>query len=145
MTLSRMAAIALLLVATLLAFVGYGMLTSGEPYLRLVGLIAAGGAVAMLLFSAGLFLRKPVTEAGESGGFGGFGNALRRLVFLGIALYALGVPLYAVAVSGKIPTLSLDSKRMISLKAEPQSFWLMAGLHAVPGVYCLFLALRRRR
>jgi len=142
MTLSRMTAIALLLVATLLAFVGYGMLTSGEPYLRLVGLIAAGGAVVMLLFSAGLFLRKPVTEEGASSGYG---DTLRRLIFLGVALYALGVPLYAVAVSGKIPTLSLDSKRMISLKAEPQSFWLMAGLHAVPGVYCLFMALRRRR
>lgn len=141
MTLSRIGAIALLLLAILLAVISSLGLTSGEPYLRLVGLIAAGGALAMLFFSAVLFLRKPVTDSEMPVPRSGI---LRRLLFLGIALYALGVPLYAVAVSGKIPTLSFDQRRMISLKAEPQSFWLMAGLHAVPGLYCLFMALRRR-
>lgn len=128
---------ALLLGAIFLAVIGYLAWSSGEPYMRLVGLIAAGGAVALFIFALEFFSKKPASGGGGSGGL------FRQLVLLGIALYALGVPLYAVVATGKMPALALDNKRMISRSADPQSFWLMAGLHAVPGVYCLFLVLRR--
>jgi hypothetical protein len=39
----------------------------------------------------------------------------------------------------------VGSNRMISKSAEPNSFWLMAGLYAVPGGVSLFMALRRRK
>jgi len=142
MTFSRITAIVQLLIGIFLAVIAFIALTMGEGYLRLVGGIAAAGAVLLLFFAAGHYFRKPASRDDASGLPHGL---FRRLIFLAIAIYALGVPLYAVAVSGKIPVLSIDSRRMISLKAEPQSFWLMAGLHAVPGLYCLFLGMRRRK
>lgn len=142
MTFSKIAAIAQLLIGILLAVIACIAMTSGEGYLRLIGGMAAAGSVIFLFFAARGYTRKPAARDDTSGLPTGL---FRRLIYLAIALYALGVPLYAVAVSGKIPTLSFDSRRMISLKAEPQSFWLMAGLHAVPGLYCLFMGLRRRK
>jgi hypothetical protein len=138
---SRFFAIGLLLLALFLAVLGYSAWSSGEPYLRLLGLIMAGGAVVLPFIALGLYSRGKPSVDGEAGSFR---ERFRKLILLVITLYALGVPLYAVLVSGKMPTLSLHDKRMISQKAEPQSFWLMGGLHAVPGLYCLFLLLRRR-
>jgi hypothetical protein len=51
-----------------------------------------------------------------------------------------------VFVTGKISPLSEPGgKRTISKSAEPNSFWLMAGLYAVPGGVSLFMSLRRRK
>lgn len=141
MTPSRIFAVVLLLIGGLLAVVAVLALSPGESsYLRLLGGIAAAGAVATLLFAARLYFRKPAVH-GDPPGLPWW--LLQRLALLTIGLYAIGVPLYAVLVSGQIPTLTLDDSRMISLKAEPQSFWLMAGLYLVPGLYGLFMGLRR--
>lgn len=142
MTPSRVFAGILLLLSLLLAVVGVLALSPGEGgYVRLLGLIAAAGAVAALLFAARLYFSKPAVQ-GDPAGLPWW--LLHRLVLLTIGLYAVGVPLHAVLVSGRIPVLSLDSHRIIPMDAEPQSFWLMAGLYLVPGLYALFLALRRR-
>lgn len=138
---SKLIAGVLLAVALVLAVLGYSAWKSGEPYLRLLGLIMLGGAVVLPFLALGFYFRG---TSSSDGGYGSFREGIRKLILLGIAVYALGVPTYAVLVSGKMPTLSLDDKRMISRSAEPQSFWLMGGLHAVPGLYCLFLLLRRR-
>lgn len=139
---SRVFAVVLLLIGMLLAVIGALALSPGETgYLRLVGGMAAAGAVATLFFAARLYFRKPAVQ-GDPPGLPWW--MLQRLVLLTIGLYALGVPLYAVLVSGRIPVLSLDSSRVIPMGAEPQSFWLMVALYLVPGLYALFLALRRR-
>lgn len=138
-----MFAVVLSLAGLVLALTGFLALTSGESgYLRLVGGIAAIAAVVLLLFAAWLYFRKPRQRGDTSGLPRGL---VRRLILLTIGLYAIGVPLYAVLVSGQMPTLTLGDNRMISLRAEAQSFWLMAGLHAVPGLYCLFKALWQPR
>lgn len=143
MTRSRMCAVAMLMAGLVLAATGLLVLTSGEGgYLRLVGGLAAAGALWLLFFGAGLYFRKPALRGDTSGMPRGL---VRRLILLTIGLYAIGVPLYAVLVSGQMPTLTLGDNRMISLRAEAQSFWLMAGLHAVPGLYCLFKALWQPR
>jgi hypothetical protein len=115
----------------------------GEGFLRLIGGFAAAGAVLLLFLAAGHYFRKPARRDDTSGLPHGL---FRRLIFLAIAIYALGVPLHAVFVTGKISPLSEPGgKRTISKSAEPNSFWLMAGLYAVPGGVSLFMSLRRRK
>jgi len=127
------------LVGLLLACIGFMALSPGsDGYLRLVGGMAAAGAVVLLFFALRFYFHKP----GERNEVPGWAIA-RRVILLSIGLYALGVPLYAVLVSGRIPVMSIDSHRIIHLGAEPQSFWLMVGLYLVPGLYALFLGLRR--
>jgi hypothetical protein len=143
MTFTKITAIAQLLIGIFLAVIAFIALTMGEGFLRLIGGFAAAGAVLLLFLAAGHYFRKPARRDDTSGLPHGL---FRRLIFFAIAVYALGVPLYAVFFTGKIPPLSqVGSNRMISKSAEPNSFWLMAGLYAVPGGVSLFMALRRRK
>jgi hypothetical protein len=143
MTFTKITAIAQLLIGIFLAVIAFIALTMGEGFLRLIGGFAAAGAVLLLFLAAGHYFRKPARRDDTSGLPHGL---FRRLIFLAIAIYALGVPLHAVFVTGKISPLSEPGgKRTISKSAEPNSFWLMAGLYAVPGGVSLFMSLRRRK
>lgn len=133
------------MLALFLAVIGYQWWSSGESYLRLIGFFAMGGALGLSLIALMLWVQKQSSVDSE---FRGFVNFFRQVFLLAIALYSLGVPLYAVAVTGKMPALlpydRQMNKKVITRAGEPKVFWKTAGLHALPGVYCLFLALRRR-
>jgi hypothetical protein len=103
MTVSKMTAIAQLLIGIFLAVIAFIALTMGEGFLRLIGGIAAAGAVLLLFLVAGHYFRKPAMRDDTSGLPHGL---FRRLIFLVIAIYALGVPLHAVFVTGEISPLS---------------------------------------
>ena len=140
MSLIRFFAAVLAIGACLMAWAGFATMSSGsDGYLRLLGLLFVGGAVAFMVFSARLFLRRP--RARGKRWVLPEHSLSQRLIFGGIGLFAAGSAVHAIMVG----VFARSKGKDISQANDPGSFWTMVVVYAIGGAVCLYLALRRKR
>jgi len=135
MSFTKTAAFVVAAIALLLALVAISVFTSGERgYLIIVGLIAAGGAVALSMKAALLFAKEP----GRKRPAARFTPA-QRLGMIAIGILGMGFGVTDL-VTGKSDPVKGP---VVTREKQPGQFWQAVALHFGGGGVLFYFALRK--